>query len=194
MTNTYPSLNTFTYSIAAGGRLEIHRTADFISCLGASSPFKLSIDGQPNTDFQSGLTYTPQSGLKHVIATNEGDAPISVTLAFGKGDIKDNRSAIAGTIDTRPQAPDALTTLAPVSCPNAAATLVLAANSLRRDAILTNTGAGTVFIQGAAGAAGAGLPLGPLATAVLTTGAAIRVRNDTGAAISVAVAELEFSA
>lgn len=178
--------------IPAHGQVETARRSEFLSCLSAAAPFKMRLDSQPEVDFQAGLTIRPVEGFDRVTLRNETASDVSVILAFGKGAIQDSRLTLGGEIATSENMPDTLTTGAAVSALDAAATLLAAANANRREIILVNDGAGKLYIGGASGAAaGEGLPLPGGATLVLSTSAAVYARNDTGAAISVAVAEIE---
>lgn len=187
-----PSYASRTYEIPAGGSLEIYRDATFIACLDAQASFKISFDGGPKTEFEAGLTYRPSSGLKLVELVNEGGSANSVTLAFGKGDISDSRLTLGNAITTKEEAPATFTTGAPIACPDGAATALAGVNSNRAEIVLANDGGGKIYVAGSAGAAaGEGLPVEAGATLFLTTTAALWARNDSGAAVLVAVSELE---
>lgn len=187
-----PSYATRNVTIPAGGSIQIFRDAFFVTCLDAQAPFKISFDGGPQTEFQAGLTYTPENGVRLVELVNDGASENAVSLAFGRGAIQDSRLTIGAAITTKPQSANAFATGAPISALNAAATLLAAANSNRAEILISNDGAGKLYIGGdVAALAGEGLPLDAGGSMVLTTSAAVYARNDSGAAVPVAVAELE---
>lgn len=196
--NNRVSYAALTYTIAAGATIGVEKQSGFITCLNASAAFKIKFDDGSFSDFEAGLSYTPLNGFSRVDLYNPSGEEIEVRLGFGKGQINDARVTISAgqDLNVRAKVPDVLTTGAAVSAVNAAATLLAAANTKRREfmAIAPQDAAGAVYIGGDAGAgAGAGLPLLPGQSVTLETGAAIYCRNDTGAAVAVAVAELEFS-
>lgn len=200
---TRPSLASFAITIPPGGSDEVHRAADFITCLSASHAFQLALDGGPVSDFESGLTFKPTGGLRLTRINNPDPVhPLTLQLGFGRGDILDNRTSFSGTIDVMPAgnfpvetvSPDVLTTGAPISCEYAAVTALAAANSKRVEVMVTNTGGATVYVGGdPAASPGEGIPVSGGASLVLSSGAAIYARNDTVAAVEIAVAEMERS-
>jgi hypothetical protein len=186
-----PNYATRDFTIPAGALVQVARASDFLVCLQASAPFRVSMDNQPASDFEAGLTLSPVGGFQLVAIENTGAATLTIRLGFGIGNVRDGR--ISGQVGTKETMPDQLTTGAPVACPTGASTLVIAANSARREAVLINSGAGVVYIGQAAGAAGAGLPLQAGQSITLQTSAALYARNDTGSAVPVAWAELGFN-
>lgn len=102
-----PTYATRTYTVPAGGSLQIARMSDFLTALEASAPFKVSFDNQPRTDFEAGLTYNTENGFQLVEIINEDVTALTVKLGFGRGDIKDSRLTLgAATINTRESVPD----------------------------------------------------------------------------------------
>lgn len=189
-----PSYATREFEIPAGGSVSTFRQADFLTCLEATAPFRLSFDNAPRTDFQAGLTYRTAEGFQRVEIINEGATVLRVTLGFGKGDISDSRLTLGGTLSNAEDMPDTATSGAPVWAANSAITLLAAANTFRRELIMVNSGPGTIYIGGdAAAAAGEGLPLAVEQSLILNTTAAIYARNDSGAFCAVNVMELERS-
>jgi hypothetical protein len=171
--------------------VQTYRDADFITCLEATGPFKIAFDHGPTVEFEQGLTYRTRDGFKFVDITNESAGDITVTIGMGRGDVRDARLSIAGTVATDANAPEIFTAGAPVSALNAAATLIAAADLNRREILLVNAGAGTVYIgSNAAAGAGAGLPLVGGQSLALTTSAAIYARNDSGAAVDIHAGEM----
>ncbi|AVW90982.1 hypothetical protein [Celeribacter baekdonensis] len=102
-----PTYATRTYTVPAGGSLQIARMSDFLTALEASAPFKVSFDNQPRTDFEAGLTYNTENGFQLVEIINEDVTALTVKLGFGRGDIKDSRLTLgAATINTRESVPN----------------------------------------------------------------------------------------
>ena len=192
MLNKSPSYTTRKITIPAGGSVQIYRDAFFVACLEAQAPFRISFDGGPQTEFEAGLTYNPENGVRLVEVINTGASDNAVTMAFGRGSIQDSRLTLGASIATKVEAPNTFATGAPVSALDAATTELAVANSNRVEILIANDGAGKVYIGGdAAATAGQGLPLGPGASMVLTTAAAVYARNDSGGAVALAVAEME---
>lgn len=187
-----PTYAVRSFTIPANGSVEAIRDADFITCLEASAAFKMSLDNAPRVDFEAGLTLTTVSGFKRIEMINPTGDALTVKVGFGKGDVKDARLTLSGAVNTRVDAPGGFVTGPMISAADAATTALKAANGNREEILISNDGAGKVYICGdPAAAAGEGLPLAPGGAMVLTTAAAIYARNDSGAAVNLAVAELE---
>lgn len=194
--NTAPQYATRYFLIPAGATVELVRTATFVTVLAASGPFKASFDSSPAFDLEQGLTIRTPDGFHRIEMTNKGASTISVKLGVGKGDVNDARLTLSGQVTTAESMPDTLTTGAPISAINGAVTPLASANPLRRElmAVVDAGAAGPVFIGGAAGAtAGQGIPVQPGQALTLSTTAAVHVRNDTGAAVNVYIAQIERS-
>lgn len=195
--NNRVSYAALTYTIAAGATIGVEKQSGFITCLNASSPFKIKFDDGSFSDFEAGLSYTPLNGFSRVDLFNPTGNLITVRLGFGKGSINDARVTISDgqTLKTSERVPDVLKT-ARFSCAFSTNTLLAAANPLRREIIVTNVQAsasGRVYISGNPAAAiyqGAGLSDGQSLT--LKTTAAIYCRNDNPTR-QIEVIELEHS-
>ena len=189
-----PTYATRDFTIPANGSVEAARVSSVLTILQADAPFRVSFDNGPLSDMEQGLTM--REPFSRVELVNETGTDINVKLGFGKGDIRDSRLSFAGQIGTKESMPDVLATPLPVACADAATTPLAAANTKRREIVLTNpsTAGGSIYIGGdAAAVAGQGIPVEPGQTFGLETQAAVYVRNDTGASVSVHLAELEFS-
>lgn len=179
------------FKIAAGSTIIHAKDSGFVSCLEASEPFKIGFDDGSLNHFEGGLTYTPTAGFRQVALHNPNDTEIRIQLGFGRGDISDARLTLSGQVSTQEAMPETFTTGAAIDAATGATTLLADVNPFRREIILVNDGAGRVYIGGDAGAAaGEGLPMEAGASMVLSTRAAVYARNDTGAVVPVAVAEL----
>ena len=192
---TNPTYTTRKFTIAAGEAVEVYRQAQFISCLKATHAFKLKFNNGPTTDFEAGLTYKHVAEFERVQLVNPSPTDIlTVTLAFGRGEIRDARLTLSGQINTYEASPDVLTTIAPVAAVDAATTPLVGLNARRKEVVFSNNGAGQVFIGGdPAAVAGSGIPLGAGGVLVLTTAAAVYARNDSGATVNIGITELEHS-
>ncbi|WP_430448732.1 hypothetical protein [Rhodophyticola sp.] len=194
MTQRHPTLATFTVTIPANGERQIDRVGDAIKCLSASHDFKLGLDGSPLSDFSQGIGFrTAAAGFRSVRIVNPINSELTVQLSFARGDITDDRAAFSGALNVTEARPSVFATPAPVACPSGAATQILPADANRKEALVTNLGAGRVFLQGAVGAAGVGQPIEPLATIILENTAALFVRNDTGASVTINLATGAFT-
>lgn len=206
---TTPNITTKTYTVPANGSAALFREAEFLTCLDATAPFQVKIDNGPKFDLEAGVSVAFPEGFKRVELIDTSGANNTIRVALGKGNVRDARFNLSGSVNVssaapldvsaapiREDVPDVLTTGAPVSALNAAATPLAAANTLRRELILVNEdAAATVYVGGASGAlAGEGIPVLPGQSLTLQTSAAVYARNDSGAAVAVAVAEMEWSA
>jgi len=205
---TYPNITTQSYIVPANGSAALFREAEFLTCLEATAPFRVKIDNGPEFDMESGLSMTFPAAFTRVELIDTSGANNTIKVAVGKGNVRDGRFNLSGSVNVstpapidvsaapiREDVPDVLTTGGTVSALDAATTSLVAANALRRELILVNEGAGTVYIGGAAGAtAGQGIPLLAGQSLFLDTTAAAYARNDSGAAVNVSVTESEWSA
>jgi len=193
MTDAAPSYAVRAYTVPPGDSVQVYRRSTVLTCLEGNIPFKVAFDGNSASEFEKGLTYREAQGFNRIEVINpSATAALQVKLAFGKGDVSDSRLSLTGTIVTEETAAPVFNTSAPVSAGDGAATLIAAANGNRSEIMIANDGAGKVYIAGNSGAgAGEGIPLDAGGVMVLTTQAALWVRNDSGAAVAVAVAELE---
>ncbi len=127
---------------------------------------------------------------------NPGADEIRVKVGLGRGDIRDARLVLSGAISSKSLSPNAFYTGAPVVCPNGATTILSGSYVNRRELVIVcdEDAAAKVYICGYAGSlAGQGLPLAPGQSLTLETSASVYCRNDTGAAVAVAVAGMAWS-
>ena len=196
-TARHPKYQTLDYEMAAGQEFSLAVNGDFCVCLEADGDLKIGFNNGPKAHFEQGLRFRTPEPFNSIEIENVSGAANTVRLGIGRGQIEDARLNLAGSITSREDVPDVLTSGAAVSCADAATTLLAAANSKRREILATvpASAGGSLHVGGAAGAlAGEGLEIAPGATVTLQTTAAVYVRNDTGGAVSVSVIELEFSA
>lgn len=87
---------TGTWTIPPGGNIQVVRSGDFVSAVEANIPFRLRIGDNPFTDFAEGLTFEPDAPfLRLGIENPDLTQALVVTLANGRGTIRDNRLVIA---------------------------------------------------------------------------------------------------
>lgn len=192
MVKTATTYATRSFTVPANGSVEFVRTASFLTVLDASAAFEISFDNGPRSAMEAGLTLRTQDDFQRVEIINTTGSVLTVKVGLGRGDVRDSRLTLSGSIQADIVAPDVLTTGAPVAAANAAVTLLAAADANRREvlAVVDLSAGGAVYIGGdAAAAAGEGLPVQPGQSLTLTTSAAVYVRNDTGAAVNVSKAE-----
>ena len=192
------SYTDVTYVLPANGAEDISRFGAFVTCLAASKDFRIRVDQRNEHRFEAGLTRRKDGGFEHIRIINPHPQPITVRLGIGSGDIDDNRVTISNDagLATREQVPDVITG-ARSSCPNGQSTLILSANPLRKEAIITADGdqSGAIYISGSGAPVSFqdGVPLLPNQAVTLTTTAAIYVRNDTGATVFPRILKVEYS-
>ena len=194
-TRINPRYQVFDMTLAAGEAVSMAWAGEFIHCLEASAAFQIGFNDGPQSRFEAGLKYRAPTAFESVQLVNSSGSANTLRLAVGRGDMEDARLVLTGTVSTRGEVPDTLTTKAPVSALDAANTQLAPANALRRELILVNQGAATIYINGkVAVLAGEGIPLEPGQSLILEQRGAVYARNDTGATVPVAVTENGWSA
>lgn len=97
---THPHYISGTWTVPPGEMVAVNRSAEFLTCLNAASPFRIRIGSGPETDFEQGLTFRSDRSFDRVEIVNPHAQELSVTLGFGRGDIHDNRLVIASAVNT----------------------------------------------------------------------------------------------
>ncbi|MBI1220142.1 MAG: hypothetical protein GC186_16515 [Rhodobacteraceae bacterium] len=171
-----------SFTLAAGSTLKYPRQATFIDCLASSAAFKIKLDNSPESDFNAGLQFEPIGGFQDVEIRNPNAVPITLTLGFGIGNMRDNRVTLnAGqTLPVRQGSPDVFNTLHYISVPVSSAILLRAANPLRADITIwaADGNAGLLYItSGAALDQNYGIILNPGQSLTLTNAADIYAFN-----------------
>lgn len=166
------SYSFFQYTIPASGVQRIWvGQADFFQILswsGASNTLKISVNGQNFQTVPVGTKLNSISDFEYIDLQNTDVGSGIVQVNLGNGDIQNNALTIVGTLTTDPSAM-AWTTPTAVSVTTTAALLV-AANSARKEIIISNNGASTVYLGdvNVNAAAGRGIPLAAGEKIVLT--------------------------
>jgi len=124
---------TRRFTIPAGESLTTIRDSNFVTCLDAGGPFRVRFDDGPESDFEAGLTYSPDGGFSRLEMRNTNPSAIDVFLGFGKGNINDARVTISSgqVLQVSANSPDTFEAGAAVSCDDGSTTVVatLPANS-----------------------------------------------------------------
>lgn len=180
-------------SVAAGEAVDLAITGRFFAVISANINFKIGFDDDALQFCTQGLTPFMEPGevfTRVRIDNTAGASTLTLTYAYGSGDVRDSRATLAGNIDLSKAA--TLTSTADVSIAAATTVQVLAANTARREAIITNLAANAETMRVGDSNAGAarGVELPPGATIVLTTTAAIHAYNPGAGAESLAVLEV----
>jgi hypothetical protein len=106
-----PHYREYTYTLAAGQRVEISGQSGFMTCLSAQADFKVSFGGTPETEFRQGLTYeaTPGETMNIVAIRNDAATQNEITVAFGSGSIRDARLSLNAAVQVENVVGEALT-------------------------------------------------------------------------------------
>ncbi len=175
----------FTYTIGAGESQIVaydHTTIRILSLTsGASLQMQFGQSGDRTSLIGAGMGFEYVDGegqplaLRNVVLYNAGGSPLTVTVGMAIGKVSDNRLTVTGTLATLEVKAATLDSLADVAMNNGSATLLAAADSTRRELIVTNLLAnavsGRVGDSGVGAANGVELQAGDSIT--LTTTAAV---------------------
>lgn len=184
-----------TYTIPAGNRQEVFQVFNYFRVISQTASSTLAIRLGQNgieTPFTGqGIGIQCEDVFSRITLINNGASALTITLGLAYGSISDDRLNVSGTVSTSPVAPATFSTSADVSVSATATTQVLAANTSRKEAFISNRAAnGTVVRVGDSGSGAAdGIELASGGTLILSTTAAIYVFNPTGAAITIGVGE-----
>lgn len=96
-----PTYFASKWTIAAQGVVTINRTAEAITCLASTAPFRIRLDNGTETSFEQGLTFKSDVTFNRVELVNNGTTAVEVEIAFARGDVRDSRLVIAGAVQTR---------------------------------------------------------------------------------------------
>lgn len=184
---------TIQRTVGDGDEELINATGRQIVVVEATAAFLLSVDQEPFVELEKSFTLqlADDQEFKSVRVRNESGAPNTIKLQIGFTNIRDGRLGVTGGVEIAPHG--TLDSLPDVSLLTTATTQILAADTSRKEAIISNLATNTVtFRIGDSGAGAAnGIPLPPGATIVLTTSAEIQGHNPTAGAESVAVTVLK---
>lgn len=185
--------STIQRTLADGEEALINRSGTRIVVVEATAAFKISVDGEPFVEIEKSFTIEVVDGeqFQRVRIRNESGSANIVKLQIGFAGVRDGRLGVSGGIEIGPHG--TYDSLADVSLAASTTTQILAADTARKEAIISNLSTNTkTFRIGDSGAGAAnGIPLAPGASIVLTTSAEIQGHNPTAGAESVAVAVLK---
>ena len=89
-----------TFVIGAGDRVPVMGQAQFVRCLEANGPFYVSVNNGQEMYFASGIQYTAPGleDFQEYALINKSGAPVTVTMAWGFGELTDNRLTATGNL------------------------------------------------------------------------------------------------
>lgn len=181
-----------TYTLAAGERKTISVVSNWFVVLASSAEFQVGIEQEDPEWITAGIAINT-AGYGQIVLYNPGAAANVVQVAFSRQEVRDSRLTVSGVVLTKEVTGDQFKALATVTAANAATTALMAADETRIEAVLTNMGTGTIFLCDGAAASAIGIPLAAGETRALKTGAAIYARNESGAGVDIALAEIKRS-
>ena len=182
---TIKAIRNWNFTLAANARRHFDVTGDFVTCLEADGDFQIEFDGQsPGIRLEKGISIYFEGVYTSYNVVDLSGASNALEIYSGFNRIDDKRFTPTSSLPS----PTTFDSLADVACPNSALTLIMAAATDRREAIITTTGSATIRIGDSSGSASNGVTLGANGTLILATTGAIYARNDTGGAITVSVA------
>ena len=179
MANGEVSYAIRSYTLGAGEVVRIDRHSGFLACLASTDVFKVAFDDGEENDFEAGITYSPIEGFRSVQIRNDGASTNTIKLGFGKGNIKDARLNLAGSITNREEVPDDITDDANRFQASGTSGTLVAADANRKEVFATNEGPGKVWLKSSNSAIAKGLPLVVGQSAVIETTAEVFVFAET---------------
>jgi hypothetical protein len=204
---TRPRVNSdLTFTIPANtATVKFPRVGRAYHCISVSveGVVRIGLDYEPEAgEFlrtAMGRLLPPEDSFENIQLLNTHGAPVTVVLSTDVGTIIDNRLMLAGgampvsitgTPSVQPVPGNTFTASANQTI-STAAHFDIAADTTRRELFVTNTHAtNTIFARDASGTTAIGLPIGPGATVILETTAAVRLRNESGANVTVNIAQV----
>lgn len=89
-----------TFVIGSGQRIPVMGQAQFVRCLEANGPFSVSINNGQELYFASGIQYTAPGleDFQEFALINKSGGPVTVTMAWGFGELTDNRLTATGNL------------------------------------------------------------------------------------------------
>lgn len=174
--------------VPANGVLERNYNANYIVNLQSDGDLNISFDDKTPAFFPQGLGYPVEFNKVRLI--NGTGAPITAKLNIGSVRTDDNRLSLSGAFQI--SVPTTLQSGVDVSVAAGATSLVIAANTSRNEALVTNLSANSSVIRvgDLNAAANRGIEVSPGQTVTLETSAAIYVHNLGSGPQSVGVLEV----
>lgn len=105
MTGTYNNIRgaeTHKYIVPVGGSVDVGASGEFVRCLSATDDFGLSINGGARMYFSANLQFRCAGTEQYNSFTlhNTGNTTLEVLIAYGFGEVTDDRIGISGTVTT----------------------------------------------------------------------------------------------
>lgn len=173
----------------------LNATGDYVVCYAANhDSFDIAFeDGAALEFFQGAEIKIPKPNGDEFFSgfriTNTGASALVVSIGAGFAEFRDRRLTVTGGITLSKAAN--VTTAVDQTVNTGTDAEVLAANTNRREALVQNLHATASVRVLEAAAANRGIRIGPGETWRAETTAAIRVRNDSGSNVNIAVMEVE---
>lgn len=196
---SFPRLRPYpqngTLSVANGANHVINRGGTFVRVREADQAFKILLDDDVELKAELNDIFRLKDGdsFDRVTIINDSGATLAFQLEIGFGGVETNNVSLSGTLKTAAQGHASLVTTADDSIAATTTVLVLAANTDRKEAIITNLADNGAKIRVGDSNTGAsrGVELSPGQSITLETTAAIYVYNAGAASQSVALLEVE---
>ena len=177
---TTPSLVTKPFLVPAGGTVQINRVGTLVFCLtstGTAGDLKLRFGNGGTNRFDAGdkFRFKEEDTFDFFWLDNGSGSDITVTVVLGDGDVSiSNAVSVTGTVATQEVKGGTITNFSDVTLNNGSVTLIVAANSSRREVVFKNLDTTNSFRTGSnASAAASGGELDPKQWITLTTKGAI---------------------
>lgn len=147
--------------LTAGRAQRFNEAGHFFRCMNSSGRFTVTFDGGKSITFERGIGYSIPGGCRNFVLRSETSQEVEFEITDGR--VEDSRFNVAGNLNTKEATADTLATPGDVAVPAASFGVVIAANVLRREAIVKNpaTNAGNFRVGGSSASATSGIELTP---------------------------------
>jgi len=182
MTVNYQAVSV---TVPAGGRETVSAVGAYCRVLTAAQPFEISFGSNASTELIEQGLQVKTPGFETINLFNPNGSALTVVLAVSAAGVDDSRLSLPGSLTVSQNKSTSIQDAADVALVAGVAGVVVASNSARREAIITNiTGSDIRVGAGTVGAArGAFVANG--ATIVLQTTAEVRAYSAPGGQVSV---------
>lgn len=189
----YPQNGAIT--IANGVEHPIEKGGNFIRVRQSDQTFTILLDDDVELKAEQNDVFqlTDDDEFKSLAVINDSGANLTFQLEIGYGEVKTNNVSISGTLKAALQGHSTLSSAADDSIAATSTELVLASNTNRKEALITNlsSNAGNIRVGDSNAGASRGVEVSPGQTVTLSTTAAIYVYNEGTSAQSVGLLEVE---
>lgn len=165
----------YTYAVAANEDLPLDISGRYVACNASVGSFQIAVDDSEFSEMDV-LTMGETEGgevFERIILRDTSGAPNEISITVGMGNFRDNRTAIPDGVPLQGSATNPTT--ADKALTAVTATEIIAANSSRREVIISNlsTNGAVMRIGDANVAAARGAELSPGQSIILSTKAAV---------------------